>query len=315
MYRRVNRFNTKRRVTSALPPYITFNMHTDKEKSPGPPVMVGESKTAQSVSVCAIDPGIRNCAIRIERRTFLRDASIPVTVLTTACPVIKVETVLQSKVDFVEATSVTKKPRGKKQTTLASEKAQPDIKETVVLDSCYYVNMQRYFDSILPLLSSCHYILIESQMPINTEMVRLSQGIITYLMINLRDSAPFFPNIIEIDAKIKSSAFDAPKMKKPELKKWAANKAVEILTENGDTETLKVMTTASKRDDHGDVICYTTAWFKILASGGFFSPARIPTHALVPDTTTSTHQSQTNENDAVVICFPSRSARLRKVYS
>ena len=85
-------------------------------------------------------------------------------------------------------------------------------------------------------------------------------------------------------------------MKKPQLKKWAVAKAIEILKENGDDITLNfLLKRGNKKDDHGDVICYTTAWFKIL-NVGFFTPP----------------QCQIQQTPIKAACPVSRSARLRR---
>ncbi len=82
----------------------------------------------------------------------------------------------------------------------------------------------------------------------------------------------FRPLIVEIDAHLKSRMLDAPKkMTKPQLKKWAPAKAIEILTARGDHATAKLIATAGKADDHGDAVCYDEVWWRILA-GGLHAP-------------------------------------------
>lgn len=133
----------------------------------------------------------------------------------------------------------------------------------------YYENLNTKFREILPILSKCHFILIESQMPINTEMVRISQAIITFLM-SAFSMDPLYadnnPVIVELDPKLKSCVVDPTlkSMKKPELKKWAAQKGLDILKENGDEDTFNFVTKEKKKDDHGDVICYVYAWRKMM---------------------------------------------------
>ncbi len=289
MYRRVARFNRAGRKTSALPPYITFNCHLDENHSPGLAVKEIGDDDVFSVSVCAIDPAIKNCAVRIEKRYYkLKDSTKLPTIsnLDLSTPLRKIETVLQVKFDFTTgimedaSKPVEKKKRvyrKKKDATATDDTSAvppaPVAEEPVDKNNmAHYVNFISNFDDLAHQFKKCHYILMESQMPINTEMVRMSQAIITYLMIKTQNASPINPLIVEVDPKIKSSIFKAPPMKKPALKKWAANKALEILDENEDVATATFLRSVTKRDDHGDVICYTTGWFKMLAVGGFFPP-------------------------------------------
>lgn len=139
-------------------------------------------------------------------------------------------------------------------------------------ESHYLENSLLILELYRDVLSYCHYILIESQLPINIEAVRFSQHLITWLMTSLKGQG-FRPIIIEIDPKFKSSMFGAPKMKKPELKKWAVQQALMLLQRNEDHETVKKIQNDSKKDDHGDVVCYCEAWWEIMCRGVF-----CPTH-------------------------------------
>jgi hypothetical protein len=226
MYRRAKRYS---KVSGgSKTPWLIFNPHSGE--APLSSKAVGfESKWVQ---VAAIDPAVKNCAIRIERRTFSEEGEV-----------LSIETIVQKKIDFLES-----------QTGPQEDAA-----------SNYYVNSTVALSRMMEYFASCHYIIIESQMPVNTEMTRMGQHIISILMFSLKDCG-VKPLIVEIDPKIKS--LGAGRMTKPELKKWAAAKAVEILRGNGDESTADFIQNSTKRDDHGDVVCYTTAWFKILKDGG-----------------------------------------------
>jgi hypothetical protein len=223
MYRRVGRYSKV--AGGSKSPWLVFNPHT----LPAPITSASIGCETNWIQVAAIDPAVKNCAVRIERRTFDKDAVL-------------IETILQKKMDFL--------------TNLTDEAIGP---------TNYYINSTIALSRMMEHFAACQYILIESQMPVNTEMTRMSQHIISILMFALRDCG-MRPLIIEIDPKVKS--LGAGRMTKPELKKWAAAKAISILRENGDTATADFIQNSAKRDDHGDVVCYTTAWFKILSDGG-----------------------------------------------
>jgi hypothetical protein len=247
MYRRLRRFNKKNAsaVGEAQAPYISFNCHSSESSlNQQDRTMLPDDETKYFVQVCAIDPGIKNCCIRIERRTFSKEGGV----------LERVETILQVRFDF---------------TTLKIESLLPITTAaiTVAASPSYHDNFINMFDLVIKPISESHYILVESQMSINTESMRMAQAIITYLMLKTQNIPPY-PRIIEIDPKFKTSvALGAPPMrKKADRKKWAVEKATAILTEHSDTSTLQFLKKVRKKDDHGDVVCYTTAWFMHLLS-------------------------------------------------
>jgi len=205
--------------TSPKLPYTIFHNHEGETPLPS---KVLYPEFDPWVQITAIDPAIKNCAIRVERRTLKNN-----TIIT--------ETLFQGKFDF-----------------------------TIGDNLNYYSNAINFISPYLQYFITSQYILIESQMVINYELVRLSQHLITYLTLYTRDQG-LKPLIIEIDSRIKSRLFQAPKMNRVELKKWAVENAIKILTERNDVETLNLLLKATKKDDHGDTICYTEAWWKILS--------------------------------------------------
>lgn len=211
----MNRFKVP---TSPKLPYTVFHMHEGEAPLSSKVVF---PQFDPWVQVTAIDPALKNCAIRVERRTY-KDG------------VLIVDTLFQGKFNFTNFDNLN-----------------------------YYANS---ISCILPLLeyfTTSQYILIESQMIINYELVRMSQHLISFIMIYTKNQG-LKPLIIEIDSRIKSRLFQAPRMTKVELKKWAIENAVKILTQRQDTETLNFLLAATKKDDHADTICYTEAWWKIL---------------------------------------------------
>jgi hypothetical protein len=146
-YRRLGRFN-KAAPTQVKTPYMVFSCHDDDNFPLAhiQPTCAYFNKPDDSfIQICAIDVGIRNCGIRIERRW--EKANI-------------VETVMLARIDFVKS-------------------------EKVATNTIYYSNSIEILKGYLPHFEMCQYILIESQLPINYDAVRMSQHIITFLMANL----------------------------------------------------------------------------------------------------------------------------------
>lgn len=230
MYRRAARYN-KNAPTSAKAPYLIFNPHEGEAP-------LNSKKLYPTyepwVQITAIDPGIKNCAIHVIRRTKS-----------------ETKTLMLNKFNF----------------TISSHD-----ESTIGLDTMYYTRVIEYFGQYINYFTTSQYIIIESQLPINYDMVRLCQHIITFLLLYVKNQG-LKPLIVEIDPKFKSKLFGAPpKMTYAELKKWAWENAVKILNARGDSQTAKVITDSGKKDDYGDVICYTEAWWLVLSQGIYSIP-------------------------------------------
>jgi hypothetical protein len=235
-YRRLGRFNAKR-PTAVKNPYMIFSCHDDDLECPvynEPSVSAFYGRPGEMfVQIMAIDPGIKNCGVRIERRWSSGH----------------VETVMLARLNFL-------------------------ISDGPPTDTMYYKNSINVLKNYLPIMELCQYILIESQLPINYDMVRMSSHIISYLMSQLANKG-CRPLIFEVDTYFKSRILNAPpKMSKPELKKWCKNYALKLLEERKDVETSKVLRELSKGDDAGDVICYCEGFYKALTEG--LHPIRMP---------------------------------------
>ncbi len=228
-YRRLARFN-KKAPTQVKAPYVVFNPHdTNEFPLPNPPHFAefygrpGETY----IQIMAIDPGIKNCGIRIERRWSSG----------------LVETVMLYRVNFLQ------------------------MKDQESFDTVYYTNCIKILREYLNVMELCQYIIIESQLPINYDMVRMSTHIIAFLMISLENKG-VKPMICEVDAYFKSRILNAPpKMAKPELKKWCREYAINLLEKRGDLATRDMLIKAGKQDDMGDVVCYCEGWWKALTEG------------------------------------------------
>ena len=121
------------------------------------------------------------------------------------------------------------------------------------LDNNFYkANMA--LQEMLPLFRESHIIVIERQLHINYKAVRISQHIITFMMVKLF-RVPSYPMIFEVDPKLKSKVFNAGRLDAREVKKWAVEKAIELLEARNDTAGLDIMNAIKgKKDDVADTI-------------------------------------------------------------
>jgi hypothetical protein len=185
--------------------------------------------------VAAIDPGVHNCAFRIERRCRGR-----------------AETILQESFDFA-----------------------PGVAAVGRTEGAAYMACTRTLARLAEHLAACQYVLIESQPPSNQITVRLAQHIISTLLLFLR-GAGVRPLIVEVDPALKSAHFGAPRMGYRALKAWCLAKGLELLRRDGEGATAAFIEGETKRDDHGDAVCYTKAWLDILAAGGMTHAIPLP---------------------------------------
>lgn len=130
------------------------------------------------------------------------------------------------------------------------------------------VAVRSNLSKILPLLQSCHYIVVESQMSINRKAVELSVYIIQWLCCSLKGGNN--PYVIEVTPQLKSTILLPPKKSKSkDLKKMAVDWATDALVTRGDSTGRDIMKASKKKDDLSDVIVYCEAWFSFLMEGSF----------------------------------------------
>lgn len=227
-YRRLARFN-KNNLTQVKNAYAVFNPHEGDFPLPNPPAVSAFYGRPDEtfVQIMAIDPGIKNCGVRIERRW---SSGV-------------VETVMLARINFLVCN------------------------DTPTHDTVYYTNCIKILREYLPIMQLCQYIIIESQLPINYDMVRMSTHIISFLMIHLENKG-CKPMICEVDAYFKSRILNAPpKMAKPELKKWCRDYALALLEKRGDMVAHDAIVKAGKQDDISDCVCYCEGWWKAINEG------------------------------------------------
>lgn len=179
--------------------------------------------------VVSIDPGEKNLAIRIECRSI--DATN-----------IHMEVFEKYNLhDYINSTD------------------NPNI-------SSIYGICIRLLDQYINLFKQAHFIIIERQMVNNYKMIRLSQCIITYFLLNLKD-AIYAPLIYEIDNKLKTKQLNAPKnMTEKQVKKWAIEVCLFILEKRKDLESINLINKSQikKKDDLSDTVIQIEALFKYL---------------------------------------------------
>ena len=179
--------------------------------------------------ILSIDPGKRNFCIRIEYRDLLTG---------------KIVSPVFEKIDII----------GK------------EAEDHLMLIDSTYLKITNFLDKYIDTIKKCHIILIERQLSINYKMIRLSQHVISYMSIKLKDN-PNLPVLIEVSPKLKSGRLGAPKGLSPkDIKKWAVVKALELLEIREDNKSIKSIQSAKggKKDDFADTIVQIEAFFSLL---------------------------------------------------
>ena len=135
-----------------------------------------------------------------------------------------------------------------------------DCHKSKYIDPILFYNLTELLDTYTSYWDMCDVILIEQQMSfgfkkINTLALKLAQHCFSYFQIKYK----LTKQIIDYPAYHKTQLLCAPKkMSKPQRKKWAVEKAQEILKlrniTNVDFEKSK------KEDDYADTLCMTQAY-------------------------------------------------------
>lgn len=122
--------------------------------------------------------------------------------------------------------------------------------------TCYlYRNLTEFLDQYLTELRESHLIVVERQLPENYRAVRISQHIISYLCLKLKDT-PTRPLIFEVEARCKYTMLGAPStlITRVLKKEWGPQKAREILLEGDDKISIATMNKIKKVDDLADTV-------------------------------------------------------------
>ncbi len=128
-------------------------------------------------------------------------------------------------------------------------------------DVTLLINLTKYLDSFKKYWMGCESFVIEQQMNFgnnrNHNAIKLSHHVMSYFIIQFAD----FKNVIEFPSYYKTRVLGAPKKQsKPERKKWAVEKAIQVLMDRGDEKTLALMKSKSKQDDVADVLVQSIAY-------------------------------------------------------
>ena len=177
------------------------------------------------VKIISIDPGIRNLAIRVESRGIRSDQPI--------------KTVVFDKLRISDADRT--------------------IDNNV--DKLYHL-VTMFLNQYLEIFKTCHIVIIERQLPMNLKAVRISQHIITYFMIILKDIVPSLPMIFEIDSKLKGRELGSSNhLNERGLKQWSIDHCKSLLVKRQDYYGLELLNKQKKKDDVADCVCQIEAFF------------------------------------------------------
>jgi hypothetical protein len=144
-----------------------------------------------------------------------------------------------------------------------------NCKKTKYLDPNIFHNLTYILDEYKKIWNVCEYIIIEQQMSfgkkINTMALKIGQHCYSYFLFNYGK----FKTVIEFPAYFKTQTLGACKIlkvqkngkktykaiDKPARKKWSIDKALNIISDRNDVETLSLLTSKKKKDDLADVLC------------------------------------------------------------
>lgn len=124
-----------------------------------------------------------------------------------------------------------------------------------------YINLINILLTYENYYKNCHFIIIEKQVKMNQNMIKLSQHIISFFLMNTRQNI-FKPIIIELDSHIKGRLL--PKCNKgdhKEIKRYSIQKAMELLMNRNDINGWNILNSEKKKDDLSDVIVQAEAFW------------------------------------------------------
>lgn len=136
-----------------------------------------------------------------------------------------------------------------------------DCDPSKYFDRTLFINMQNVLDEYISYWNKCDAFIVEQQMSFgknksNTMAVKLGQHCQSYFLLNYGK----FKHVLEFPAYHKTQILGAPKIErktKPFRKKWAIQKALDILELRNDNDTLSQLTTKKKKDDMSDCLLMT----------------------------------------------------------
>lgn len=194
-------------------------------------VSLEKRRWPERIRIISVDPGVTHYAIRVEERNIRADGAII--------------TLLHDKVGL--------------------KKEEQELDEGFV--SKIFTFITNFLDNHKELFLTCHMVIIEKQLPINYRAVRMSQHTLTYFMVLLKNIEPNLAMFYEVAPQLKGKELGVPpNTNEKGLKQWAVVKALEILTDRGDTKGLEVLNRKvnkkkEKKDDLSDTVLQIEALF------------------------------------------------------
>lgn len=206
-------------------PFTIFNPHS---------IDLNERKWMQDYyQVVSIDPSLKNLGFRIERR-YINGKIIPIV--------------------YMRKNFAPQIPK--------DENGNPLQEQLIICD--YYESITNFLDQYHNEFMNSHFVIIERQLPHNHKAVRISQHVISYFCIKLKN-APLLPIIAEVDSKLKSRQLGAPKgLGERQVKQWLIEKAKELLQMRGDKVSYNHLMKEKKKDDLADIVCQVEALFSYM---------------------------------------------------
>lgn len=124
-----------------------------------------------------------------------------------------------------------------------------------------YINLINILLTYEKYYKECHFIIMEKQLSANQKMIKLSQHILSFFLINTRNNN-YIPIIVELDSKIKSRILPKCTTKdKKERKKQSIVKAMELLACRNDVVGWNIINKEKKKDDVSDVVVQAEAFW------------------------------------------------------
>jgi len=160
--------------------------------------------------------------------------------------------------------------------TGAVETLHMDRKQFDSNASHIYSRFMEWLNSYSEIFKQSHIFIVERQLPDNYQSTRVSQHIITQiLLMTVGSGSEIQPLVVEIDPKAKYKQLGAPtNLNKVALKQWGTAYAKEILKSRSDLETIRYIegmrgsSNQKKQDDLCDTIVQIEAFFAIWYSQG-----------------------------------------------
>jgi hypothetical protein len=136
-----------------------------------------------------------------------------------------------------------------------------NTKQDKYLDPSIFVNMTHLLDEYKTYWDQCTSFVIEQQMGFgrkcNMMAIKLAQHCFSYFSFNFAQ----FKHTLEFPSYHKTKVLGATrKMSKSERKLWSVHRAIDILIDRNDKESLEKINNRKKKDDMADVIVQLQAY-------------------------------------------------------